>query len=158
MFATNPVFGIPKALILLVAFQVAFATARKVYGEGWPSPPNPTRHNGANATCDVSYTPVGTTGSATCQSGSAFYDCDASSCTLLGSRGARELFPRCSTNTRSYSDGAKAFSFVANSKRHVIIVTTGAIINSRDPIPTHGLTCAWSNVRPFCSSCNPLGR
>ncbi|MBW0518346.1 hypothetical protein O181_058061, partial [Austropuccinia psidii MF-1] len=60
-------------------------------------------------------------------------------------------FNPCSKKGRTYS-GVTATAFHQDLSVHKIIVTAGKIINSSDSIPTEGLTCAWSELRPVCEA------
>ncbi|MBW0532086.1 hypothetical protein O181_071801 [Austropuccinia psidii MF-1] len=75
-------------------------------------------------------------------------------CYLLGPTGTHKpldqlVFPDCWTKEKRYA-GVRAIQFRDNRTSHVIYVYEGQIINSTDHIPKHGLTCAWSKVRPQC--------
>ncbi|MBW0542227.1 hypothetical protein O181_081942 [Austropuccinia psidii MF-1] len=164
MFATHLFLKRLKISITILAFQGLFWTSPihqlAVNGDvSLPDTSKPTHGHGNPVkvvTCKRSYEAGHQLDYYTyCEIDNATeYLVMASSCYLrIGSErkiSLKELqFPQCSKKGRAYA-GAIATAFQEEPGAHKIIVTAGKIINSSDSIPTEGLTCAWSDLRPVC--------
>ncbi|MBW0541716.1 hypothetical protein O181_081431 [Austropuccinia psidii MF-1] len=162
MFSTNLFHPQLIHLILIISLQTLFGTVQSQAPRRRPTPhsPNTYTHRGATATCSYGYTPLGSTGEdAYCLTDTKGATCDPKSCTFRDTDGKNKsidqlTFPTCWKGPKRYH-GARATSFSVSKRRNVIIVNEGSIINSRDRIPTDGISCAWSNVRPHCDGCDP---
>ncbi|MBW0568403.1 hypothetical protein O181_108118 [Austropuccinia psidii MF-1] len=149
----------PTALILILGSQALFGASPSYQADvvNTGSSPPPENHT-LSVTCNYGYRPYGFRGNAMCLKKDAIYICPTSSCYLRNRDEAPKsldnlIFYNCSTQTRHY-DAVQATTFYEIRKTHVIWVTAGKINGSSDTIPSTGLNCTWSTLRPKCDKCH----
>ncbi|MBW0471748.1 hypothetical protein O181_011463 [Austropuccinia psidii MF-1] len=141
MFSHSLVLHSRAVLILIFAFQAQFISGKPL-----------------SVTCKLSFDKLSDSGTSMCSDGGRSHTCETNSCTVPD-RNGHEIdleplkFPKCWKKEAKYPSGAKATSFRADRARNVIVVYEGKILNSTDDIPTNGLACAWSELRPNCAVC-----